>query len=201
SVFQRREPQEGFGDRQVGDVGDVLATDLDRQGFGLQALAAADLARRFGLIAAQLLAHPGAVGLAPAALQVREHALERLGDLVFAGVVVIDELDLLAARAAQNDALRLLRQVAPRLVHREAVVQGQRLQRLRIEGRGAARPRRHRALVQGLVAIRDHQVGVEGQLDAQAVTGRAGAEGVVEREQPRLDLADCEARNGAGEFL
>ncbi len=108
-LFQGREPQEGLGDRQVGDVGDVLAADLDRQSLGLQALAAADLARGFGLIAAQFLAHPGAVGLAPAPLQVWQHALERLGNLVFAGVVVIDELDLVAARAAQDDGLRLLR--------------------------------------------------------------------------------------------
>uniref|UniRef100_A0A0N4Z8C9 LigA n=1 Tax=Parastrongyloides trichosuri TaxID=131310 RepID=A0A0N4Z8C9_PARTI len=191
----------GLRDRQVGDVGDVLAADLDRQSLRLQALAAADLARRFGLIAAQFLAHPGAVGLAPAPLKVRQHALERFRDLVFAGVVVIDELDLVAARAAQDDGLRLLRQIAPRLVHREAVVQGQRLQRLRIERRGTPRPRRHRAFVQGLVAVRDHQVGVEGQLDPQAVTGRAGAEGVVEREQPRLDLADGETRDRAGELL
>src|SRR5690606_37483328 len=200
-LFQGREPQEGLGDRQVGDVGDVLAADLDRQGLRLQALAAADLARGFGLIAAQFLTHPSAVGLAPAALKVRQHPLERLGDLVFAGVVVIDELDLVAARAAQDDGLRLLRQVAPRLVHREAVVQGQRLQRLRIERRGTARPRRHRPLVQGLVAVRDHQIRVEGQLDAQTIPGGAGAEGVVEREQPRLDLADGEARNRAGELL
>ncbi len=80
-------------------------------------------------------------------------------------------------------------------------MQGQRLQRLRIERRGTARPWRHRPLVQGLVAVRDHQIRVEGQLDAQTITGGAGAEGVVEREQPRLDLADGEARNRAGELL
>uniref|UniRef100_A0A0N5A5Q4 Myosin motor domain-containing protein n=1 Tax=Parastrongyloides trichosuri TaxID=131310 RepID=A0A0N5A5Q4_PARTI len=74
-------------------------------------------------------------------------------------------------------------------------------QRLRIERRGTARPGRHRALVQGLVAVGDYQIGVEGQLDAQTVAGRTGAERIVEREQPRLDLADGEARNRAGELL
>src|SRR5690606_27020799 len=53
----------------------------------------------------------------------------------------------------------------------------------------------------GLVAVGDHQIGVEGQLDAQTVARRTGAKGVVEREQPRLDLADGEAGNGAGELL
>src|SRR5690606_37004050 len=52
-----------------------------------------------------------------------------------------------------------------------------------------------------LVAVRDHQIRIEGQLDAQAVAGRAGAERVVEREQPRLDLADGEARDRTGELL
>ena len=38
-------------------------------------------------------------------------------------------------------------------------------------------------------------------LDAEAAAGRAGAIGVVEREQPRLDLRDGEAGNRAGELL
>ncbi|MNX80910.1 hypothetical protein D3C86_1125830 [compost metagenome] len=200
-IVQGGEPQIGLGDRQPTDVGDVGAADLDGQGLGLQALAAADLAGRFGLIAAQLLTDPGAVGLAPAAFQIGQDAFEGLGDLVLAGVVVIDELDLLAARTLQDDLLGLFRQVAPGLVHREAVVLGQGLEGLGVERRGAARPRGDGALVQGLVAVRDHQIGVEGQLDPQAVAGRAGAEGVVEREQPRLDLADGEARDRAGELF
>ena len=124
-LFQRREPQIGLGDRQGGDVGDVLAADLDRKGLGLQPLAVAGVTGRLGLIAGQFLAHPGAVSLAPAALQVWQHAFERLGDLVFAGVVVIDELDLLGPRAVQDGLVRLGGQVAPRLVHREAVVKAQ----------------------------------------------------------------------------
>ncbi len=38
-------------------------------------------------------------------------------------------------------------------------------------------------------------------LDAEAAAGRAGAIGIVEREQPRLDFRNCEAGNRAGEFL
>ena len=89
--LQALEPVPGVLDGQAETSADVLAGDLHRQGLGLQAIAVAGLARRLGLVAAQLLAHPGAVGLAPAALQVRQHALEGLGDLVLAGVVVIDE--------------------------------------------------------------------------------------------------------------
>uniref|UniRef100_A0A0N5A4D5 PE-PGRS family protein n=1 Tax=Parastrongyloides trichosuri TaxID=131310 RepID=A0A0N5A4D5_PARTI len=185
----------------VPDVGDVRPADLDRQGLGLQPLAAADFAGGLGLIATQFLADPGAVGLAPAAFQIGQDAFEGLGDLVFAGVVVIDELDLLAARALQDDLLGLFRQVAPGLVHREPVVRGQRLQGLGVERRRPFGPGRDRALVQGLVLVGRDQVRVEGQLGPQAVADGAGAIGVVEREQARLDLADCEARDRAGELL
>jgi hypothetical protein len=46
-----------------------------------------------------------------------------------------------------------------------------------------------------------HQPRVEEQLHPQPVAGRAGAEGCVEREQPRLDLGNGEAALGAGELL
>jgi hypothetical protein len=165
-----------------------MAGDLHRQGFGLQALAVAGLARGLGLVAAQFLADPARIRLAPAALQVRQHALEGLVDLVLPGVVVIDELDLRPPEPLQHHLASAGRQLVPRLVHREAVVASQRLQGLGVERRGTLGPRRDRALVQGLVLVRDDQVGVEGQLGAQAVADRAGAERVVEREQARLDL-------------
>ncbi len=38
-------------------------------------------------------------------------------------------------------------------------------------------------------------------LRAEPVAGRAGAEGIVEREQPRLDLRNGEAGDRAGEFF
>ncbi len=195
------EPLVGVFDRQPGDLGDVGGRHLDRQGLGFEAFATTGFARGLGLEPAQLLAHPGRVRLAPAAFEVGKHAFEGLGDLVFAGVVIVGEFDLLGPGAAQDDGLGLFRQVAPGDVHREAVVAAERLQGLGVERRGAARPWRDGALVQGLVAVRDDKVGVEGQLDAKSVAGRACAEGIVEREQSRLDLADGEAGDRAGEFL
>ena len=38
------------------------------------------------------------------------------------------------------------------------------------------------------VAVGDDEVGVDMLLDAEAAAFRAGAERIVEREQPRLDL-------------
>ena len=44
------------------------------------------------------------------------------------------------------------------------------------------------------------QLGVDALLQAQATAFRAGAEGIVEGEQPRLDLGDGEAGHRAGEL-
>ena len=48
---QVREPCRGGVDREVGDLADVAAVDLDRERLGLQAIAAAGLARRAAEIA------------------------------------------------------------------------------------------------------------------------------------------------------
>ena len=53
---------------EAGGVGDVLARDLDRQRLGLEAGAVAGLAGAGLLVFAQLLAHPGALGLEHAAV-------------------------------------------------------------------------------------------------------------------------------------
>ena len=54
--------------------------------------------------------------------------------------------------------------------------------------------------MQAAAVVVDHQIGVEIQLGAEPVAGRAGAERVVERKEPRLDLGDREARHRAGKF-
>ncbi len=70
------------------DLADVLAADLDRQRLRFQPVAVAGLARVRGLVAGEFLAHPFAVGLAPAAVDVADDALERLVGLVVARAVV-----------------------------------------------------------------------------------------------------------------
>ena len=93
--------------------------DLHRQRLRLQPEALAFLARRVGLVARQLLAHPLAVGLLPAPLDIGDDAFEGLPGGVGAHPVVIGERDGLAARAEQDRVLDLLRQLAPGRVHRE----------------------------------------------------------------------------------
>ena len=187
-------------DREVGDLADVAAVDPDRERLGLEAVAAAGLARRAAEILAQLLLEPGALGLAPAPLQVRQHALERPLGAVAAQAVVEAELDLLVARAVQDQRLHRLGQLLPRGVQAGAKVLRDAVQGLQIVRRGRVRPRLDRAVIQALLRVRHHQVRVHVQPAAEAVAGRAGAVRVVEREQARLDLLDREAGHRAGEL-
>src|SRR3546814_4085832 len=72
------EPIKGVRHGPLRRHADILARDLHRERFGAQARAMACLARMRRLIFAQLLAHPRAFGLEQAAIEVADHALERL---------------------------------------------------------------------------------------------------------------------------
>ena len=156
-----------------------------------------------GLVARQLLAHPRGLGLEQAAVEIADHALERLLDLVAALAVDEAEGDRAAAGAAEDDVAGFLRQVAPRDVEVEIVGAGERAQHLHVIRRGRLRlgPGDDRALGDREVVVGDDQVLVEDQLLAEAVAGRAGALRGVEAEQPRLDLGDGEAGDRAGELF
>ena len=196
---QAGEPVTRPGDRHLRRRAGVQLRDPDRQRLGLESVAVARRAGRDGLVFAQLLAHPTRIGLAPAPGQVRDHALERPRRLVFAQAVVVAHRDRDASRAEQDDLPVLLAQLREGCGQPEAVMGGEALEGLAVIFRAGVRPRRQRALVQAQRRIRHHQFGVEFRLDAEAVAGRAGAERVVEGEQPGLDLVDGEARDRAGE--
>ena len=151
----------------------------------------------------EFLAHPFGIGLAPAPLDVADHALEGLLGLVGADAVVIGDGDLVLAGAEEDCVTRLLRKVLPGGVHRELVVLGQGLERLGVVGRGVAGlgPGQDRAVPQRQGGVRHDELRLEFQLGAEPVAFRAGAEGIVEGEEPRLDLVDGEARDRAGEAL
>ena len=179
----------------------MAARDLHREGFGLEAKPLAGGAGAVGLVAGQFLARPGIVRLAEAAFEVRDHALERLLHIIGAQAVLVAERDDLAARPVQHHLAEGLGQVLPGRGHRQLVVPDEAFQRLVVIGRGRARPGLHRAVLQAFRIIRHDQLRVEEGLGAEPVAGRAGALGAVEAEQPRLDLLDREAGDGAGEFL
>ena len=95
----------------------------------------------------------------------------------------------------------LLRQVGPRFRQREAEMLGQRIERLAVIGRGRFGPGGDCATLQRLGRVRHDQLRIDRRLVADAAAGRAGAEGIVEGEEPRLDLRNREAGDRAGEFF
>src|SRR5262249_4771607 len=101
-----------------------------------------------GEIPRYLLAPPFAVGLAPAPLEIAQHALERLLGFVGAQAVVVEEPDRRVAGAVEDRVAGLGGQILPGRVERDAVMLAERFERLRVIGARRARPRCDRALAQ-----------------------------------------------------
>ena len=195
------EPALRFPDRHVGDFADMEACDLHRERLGLQAIAVARFARLIGLITLQLLAHPVGLGFAPAPFDIGDHALERLLGLVAPYAVVIDEGHIVDG-AVEHDLAEVLGKILPWSRHGLLVVLCHRFECLLVIGRGRARarPGRDGAAIERERVVRHDQVRLEKQFRAEPVAFGAGAVGVVEREQARLDFLDRKAGDRAGEF-
>ena len=163
----------------------------------------AGLAGGGALVLAQLLAHPGALGLEHAAVEIADHAVERLLDLVALAAVDEAQGDRAALGAVEDDVVDLLGQVLPRRLEAEAELAGEAAEHLHVirAGRVGARPGDDRALLDRERLVGDDQLGIEQLLLAEPVAARAGALRRVEAEQARLDLGDGEAGDRAGEFL
>ncbi len=195
------EPGERAADGEVGHLGNVARIELDGERLRLQALAAAGLARLGRMVALDLLAHPGGIGLAVAAVEIGDDAFEGLGGAVGPEAVIVVEGDGFLAGAVEDDVAGLLRQLVPGGVGGELVGAGKRLQGLQVIGRRGLRPRRDGAVAQRQRVVGDDQSGVDDALGAEPVANGTSAIGIVEGEQARLDLGDGEAGDRAGEFL
>ena len=112
-----------------------LVGDLDAERFRLEAGAVAGRTGHVGEVFLQILARPLALGFLEAALEIGDDAFERLLGRVAAQAVVIDEFDLVLAGAVEDRVLRLLRQIFPFAVEREAIMLGERIERLDVIGR------------------------------------------------------------------
>ena len=176
--------------------------ELHRQRLRLQAEAVAGLAGLRRMVALDLLAHPRRVGLLPAPLEVGDDALEGFGRAVGAEAVVVVEGDVVIAGAVEDDVPRLLRQLAPRRVGRRICRRGPAPPASAGSRATTSCPTAATAFSRSVsVSSGTTSAGSMVLLGAEAVAGRAGAVGIVEREQPRLDLGDGEAGDRAGEFL
>ena len=179
----------------------MQATDLHGEGLRLQSCAMADRAGAVCHVALDFLARPGGVGFLPAAFEIGDHALEGLGGLVGAQTIIILEGDLLRTGAVENGLLGVFRNVAPAVTRLKTVDLAKRIERLRIIGRGGLGPRGNRTFAQGNMFFRHNQRRIHRLLEAETITGRAGTERIVEREQPRLDFGNGEAGDGTGELF
>src|SRR3954453_1722620 len=188
---QRRE----FVDRPV--------ADRDREHLRLQPGALADGARAKRHVLLDPLARRRRVGLAVAALEARDDAVEREHVLTPPphAVAVLD-VDLLAVGAVEEPVLLRLGQLGPRLGGVDLVAVGDRLDHGLVEAGGAAhRPRHERTVVDRERWVGNEQVRVDLLLRAEAGAARAGAVRRVEGEDPRLELRQRDAVVGAGEVL
>ena len=188
----------GFAHRGADQLGQATPVDLYMPRRPVQALAVAIRAGLVGEVFGQLLAHRDGIGLAIAALHVRDDPLEpmspRPGAPALAGV---GELDGIASAAVEHHLLDVVGQFVERGVQIKVVVGGQRFDQ-RVEISIALVPATNRAVAQRDIRVGHHTVAVEDLQLAQAVAGRAGPGGVVEREQPGLQLANGPAADLAG---
>ncbi len=179
-----------LADREPAHVGDRPATDEHRQRLGLEPGAVAHRAGHLAHVALVAVPAPVGVGLVVPALHERDRALEA-GVVAAHPAVAVPVLDVhLVVEAVQHRGLGPGRQLAPRRVHADLEVLGERLEQPLevLAGRRPGRPRRDRALAQRLLVVGHDQLGVDLEAGAEAGALGAGAERRVERERARLEL-------------
>ena len=158
----------------------VGRTDLDRQGFGTQAVAVAGATGTVVLVAFEFFTDPVAVRFAVAALHIGDHPFENAADLVDAAAFVIAELDLFLAGTAQENLLDVFRQVFPPRIFTKFIVFRDSFDSLQeIRGLTLA-PRGQCAVIHLEVLIWNDKAFIKKQLFAQTITRRTGTERSVE---------------------
>ncbi len=109
----------------------------------------------------------------------------------------------LAATAIKHNGLVGLREVAPRGLHREAIVLGCGLEELVVVGLVAAGPApwTDGPIAKAQVCVGHDEVWIQLHLGAQTLTRGASSMGSVKGEGARLDLAQGDPALGTGEVL
>ena len=189
-------------DGHAGDVGDRPAAHAHGQGLGLEPGAVAGRAVLFVHELLDLLAQSGRGGFPEQTVQSRHDALE--GELRHhpPPAAAVDELELLPAGAVQEGLLHPGGQVGEGRGQVKLVVAGKGLDPLAAHGgQSPPRPRGDGALDERQRRVRDDALLVDELVEAQAGTGRTGAEGVVEGEQLRRQFRHRDGAPVAGGAL
>ena len=200
--FQSFEKGQAVADGKGGDVPDGAAAHQHVQRLGPEARSLAGGTGHDVHILFQLF--PGGVrfGLAPAPLQVVQNPLELLlVGMAPSSVLFPPEFDLFAPGTVQDHVTDMFGQLLEGGADVEFIGLGQRIQDQVEPAREPFFPGRDGPFPQGELRVGDHQFGVEVHAGAQAGAVRAGAVGVVEREQPRRNLLVGDAAIHAGQLL
>ena len=186
-------------DRQRGEGGEGLAGDEDVARGPVEPGAAAGVAGAGAEVLRELVADHARFRLPVPALHVGDHALEGvLADVAPAPLVAEGEADDLGAAAVEDGLAHRRGQLAEGDVEVEAVVRGERLDDLEVVG-VAPIPAADRAAGQAQLRMGDDPGRIEEGAHPEPVTLPARPGGVVEREDPRLELRDRVAADVAGE--
>ena len=180
--LQRLEVGVGLGHAHAVHVGDVAPGDQKVQSLGLEARAVADAAGHVAAVARQEHAHVHLVALS---LQ----PLEPAADAVVLAVVP-------ASLAVDDEPAVLLVQLGEGAFQRDAPALAELLELPQLPARGAGGPGLDGAVGDGLGGVRDHQVEVEVDGAAEAVTGLARPQRAVEGEQVGLRLGVGQVAGG-----
>ena len=181
---------------------DVATIDGHPEGQRQQAGPVAHRAVHLTHVALDLLTRRVGLGLGVPALQVGDGAF--VAGVVAAGAavaVLVPDVHPLVAGAGEQQLAVLVRQLPPRGIDRDVVVLGHGFDEALEVLAVAARPRGDGAVGQAEVGVGHDQLGVDLELGAEAVTGRAGAVRGVEREVAGGQLAVRGAAGGARQVL
>jgi hypothetical protein len=153
-------------------------------------------------VALDLLAGAVGLGVRVAALEPRDHALER-GVVRAAAPVAVPVLDVDLARPGpeQDRVAVALAQPLPRRVDGEAVLVGDGLEDPVEVAAAKPGPRCDGAVGQAQVVVGDHELRVDLEAGAEPVAALAGAVRRVEGEVPGRELVERDPTMRAGEVL
>ena len=200
--LELRDERERLPHRLLHELVDVDLADGDRERLGPEACAVACGTRPQRHVLLDPLLLQCGLGLAVAALEPGDDALERRHVAARAPVPrPVGDVDLLGARAPQEQILLILRQLAPGSVHVDLVALRDAADELVEEARAGEVPGRERALRDRKVVIRDDHVGIDLELRPEARAARACAVRRVEAEDARRHLGQRHAMLGARELL
>ena len=204
-VLNAAHPGRRLGDREIGDLDDRAVGDGHGQRLGTEPVAVAGVAVERGHVALNLGADVVGAGVAVAAFQVGDDALERRVPLEHAPpVTLVADAHLLAAADAVEDLITgMLGEPLPGDVRGEIVGCGETAEDAVVPVRGSSRtrPRRDGAAVERQVRIGHDEVGVDHETHAESRAPGTRAMGAVEAERARFDLGEADAAVGAGEVL